>query len=55
MKRQKNNRLLTLNPKESFVMRWNSFIVSLELLLNEVKNPSLLYEDTSLRKLLKVS
>ena len=54
LKRQKNNKLLALNPKESFVMRWNSFIVSLELLLNEVKNPSLLYEDTSLRKLLQI-
>ena len=54
LSQQKNNRILALNPKESFVMCWNSFIVSLELLLNEVKKPSLLFEDTSLRKLLQI-
>ena len=54
LSQQKNNRILALNPKESFVMCWNSFTVSLELVLNEVKNPSLLFEDTSLRRLLKI-
>ena len=50
----KTNRMLALNPKQSFVWYKGSLSVSLELLLKEDENHPLIYEDKSLKELLQI-